>query len=394
MFTRKTISSIPRRRLYFFKYMTMFFLGVSAVILATQAFEIDTSLNNAVQYISQIILTNDGTNTASTAIELDGSNGNAYFSGQVGIGTNTPSQALEINGNVSLTTGGRMGATTNQVYMAKNGNAGIGTAIPTEKFQVGTYARIGQHNEPLLGTGGSFLRIFGNDPTDYGLDVGGGGFDPVMTFNSASKTYAAGELPDYSPNIQLNYHWLNSTLGGGSFNENWKIVGNQTLSFRHSDGTVMPSKLMSIDQVGNAAFYNSAGNFEFINGKLRLGTTNSSNKFNIDGNIRFVNSGYLAASSSVASGANANQLFLGLNGKVGINTVNTGAANLEVNYLFKLTPYNYYAPTCNAAARGTMYFSPGQADGKDHVCVCILDSTPNPDVYVRRTMDNVSVDCQ
>ncbi|MEI8091406.1 MAG: hypothetical protein WCG98_04120 [bacterium] len=51
-------------------------------MLATQAFDISTALNNSVQYISKIILTSDGSNaiTATTGIILDGS-GNASFFG-------------------------------------------------------------------------------------------------------------------------------------------------------------------------------------------------------------------------------------------------------------------------------------------------------------------------
>ena len=92
MFTRKTISSMPRRRSYFFKYMTMFFLGASAVMLATQALDINTSLNNAVQYINQIFVTSDGSPTGTDGVFIDGSNG-----GKIGIGTNSPTQKLEVD---------------------------------------------------------------------------------------------------------------------------------------------------------------------------------------------------------------------------------------------------------------------------------------------------------
>lgn len=84
--------------------MTMFFLGASAVLLATtQAFQISTSLTNAVQYIQHIILTVDGSNLTSTKIDLDGSNGDAYFMGKIGIGTNSPTAKLTISGSILLT---------------------------------------------------------------------------------------------------------------------------------------------------------------------------------------------------------------------------------------------------------------------------------------------------
>lgn len=69
---------------------------------------INTSLNNAVQYIQKIVLTNDGgnSNNSTTGIMLDGSNGNAFFSGNVGIGTSSTSERLTVDGNVILTPGG------------------------------------------------------------------------------------------------------------------------------------------------------------------------------------------------------------------------------------------------------------------------------------------------
>lgn len=72
----------------------------------TQAFDISTYLTNSVQYIQQIILTNDGSNSASatTGIILDGSGGNAFFGGQVGIGTTGPIATLDVSGDVYFNT--------------------------------------------------------------------------------------------------------------------------------------------------------------------------------------------------------------------------------------------------------------------------------------------------
>ena len=173
-------------------------------MLATQAFDINTSLANAYQYIQHIILTPDGTNLTPTAIELNGTNGNAYFSWQVGIWTPTPSQALEVNGNVALTTGWRMWATNGQIYMAKNGNVGIGTYTPTEKFQVWSYAWIGADST----TDGSttwwtFLRLY---------------WSHLTVWFSHPKT---------TPNIQLNYE--HGILGHGNpiYYNNWMIDNDQ-----------------------------------------------------------------------------------------------------------------------------------------------------------------------
>jgi hypothetical protein len=40
-----------------------------------QAFDIDPNLNNAIQYINQIFLTEDGSNTTPTTVIVDGSAG-------------------------------------------------------------------------------------------------------------------------------------------------------------------------------------------------------------------------------------------------------------------------------------------------------------------------------
>lgn len=93
---------MPRRRSYFLKYMTMFFLWASATILATQAINISTSLSNAVQYIQKIIITSDGSNSGTTGIVLDGSGGNAFFIGTVAIGTNNFASALNVSGGLTL----------------------------------------------------------------------------------------------------------------------------------------------------------------------------------------------------------------------------------------------------------------------------------------------------
>ncbi|MEI7563390.1 MAG: hypothetical protein WCJ39_07255 [bacterium] len=48
-------------------------------VLMTQAFEINTSLQNAVQYIQQIFLTSNGNTSGTTGIILDGEAGSAWF---------------------------------------------------------------------------------------------------------------------------------------------------------------------------------------------------------------------------------------------------------------------------------------------------------------------------
>ena len=61
-----------RKNLSLFKGMTLFFLWASIAVLASYAFEIDPGITNAVQYIQQIVLTDDGTSDWITGIVLNG----------------------------------------------------------------------------------------------------------------------------------------------------------------------------------------------------------------------------------------------------------------------------------------------------------------------------------
>lgn len=70
-FTSKNLLRKPRN-MNFFKGATMFFFGMSAVLLMTQAFDISVVVPNTIQYIQKIFLTADGSNTATTGIILDG----------------------------------------------------------------------------------------------------------------------------------------------------------------------------------------------------------------------------------------------------------------------------------------------------------------------------------
>ena len=59
---------------------------------ATNTLDISTSLDNAVQYISQVFVTSDGTLNGTTGVFLDGTSG-----GKIGIGTSNPITALQID---------------------------------------------------------------------------------------------------------------------------------------------------------------------------------------------------------------------------------------------------------------------------------------------------------
>jgi len=59
-----------------FKTITLSVIGLLGLSFFAGAFNITTNLMNTLQYIRQIVLTSDGSNTGTTGIVLDGTNGN------------------------------------------------------------------------------------------------------------------------------------------------------------------------------------------------------------------------------------------------------------------------------------------------------------------------------
>jgi hypothetical protein len=56
-----------------------------------------------------------------------------------------PTQRLEVNGNIKLTSAGRIGATgNNQMYFSTNGSVGVGTGNPGERLDVNGNIKISQ----------------------------------------------------------------------------------------------------------------------------------------------------------------------------------------------------------------------------------------------------------
>ncbi len=95
-FNRSKFLSPFKFRTSVFKYLIVFFLWISCVLM-TQAFNIDVNLNNAVQYIQKIFLTSNGNTSGTTGILLDGSGGNARFGWTVTMGGLTNVAVLGTN---------------------------------------------------------------------------------------------------------------------------------------------------------------------------------------------------------------------------------------------------------------------------------------------------------
>lgn len=84
MFIRKSfINKKTKHGLQIYKYLVMFFLWASAVMLMTQAFNIVPISPNVIQYIKTIFLTTDGSNTSATGIILEWSWGDGRFKNSI-----------------------------------------------------------------------------------------------------------------------------------------------------------------------------------------------------------------------------------------------------------------------------------------------------------------------
>lgn len=94
---------LPKNNLGFLKGATLFFLGTSVVLFMANAFEIVPSVPNAIQYIANIVLTQEGTNTSTTGVILQGSGGHAWFKGDVSIASLPSKACLGTDSNGKIT---------------------------------------------------------------------------------------------------------------------------------------------------------------------------------------------------------------------------------------------------------------------------------------------------
>ena len=94
---------LTKNNLGFLKGATLFFLGTSVVLFMANAFEIVPSVPNAIQYIANIVLTQEGTNTSTTGVILQGSGGHAWFKGDVSIASLPSKACLGTDSNGKIT---------------------------------------------------------------------------------------------------------------------------------------------------------------------------------------------------------------------------------------------------------------------------------------------------
>ena len=99
-FTSKNLQH-KKSGLTFIKGATLFFLGMSAVLFLTQAFDIVPSVTNRAQLIKEVLFTADGSQSGNTGAYIDGSGGNAYFAGAIS-GNVVAANIVCLNGDTSL----------------------------------------------------------------------------------------------------------------------------------------------------------------------------------------------------------------------------------------------------------------------------------------------------
>lgn len=290
-----------------FKLFTMFLAGIAFSALTVFAATISISTNfedGAIQYLKKLVILMDNNNTW---IILDWSNSkimsnnicdkdwnNCKIVSQLITGSALNSYltwtrsfltwentkwCIMSAGKISCFENAPSGIGGDSVWMTgaskiyyNSGNVGIGTDEPTEKFQVSSYAQIG--DDSSSDTGWNFLRIH--------------------------STYVPGlliqwqRIPAYykNPNIQLNRKWQFQWD-----NRNRKIENNGTLKFDYATGSYDYDTKLSLSSAGIMT---------------------------LDGNIKLETGGYIRSAS------NTNQLYLDYNGRVGIGT-NNPSAKLQVN---------------------------------------------------------------
>jgi hypothetical protein len=293
----------------------MFFLWASAVMLATQAFDINTSLSNAVQYIGQVFVTSDGTPDGTDGVFLDGSNG-----GKIGIGTDSPSYNLHIKStgypslalewpedsarSINFIDSGSVASyinsnsssselsiwnnhwmdivfgTTNAERMRinSNGDVGIGIITPAQKLDVAWNIRL---NDSLIFRDNSTAKNIYAETTDDGPGVS-------MNIRAWHGTDLGGwDVDGWNLNLsagnwdgQSHYAWWSVYITWGNWYEPWKIYLNWWVG----------------DQViGNVILANAGWS-------VGIGTTTPWTKLEVNGTIRLTTGGVLQAR------ANANQL--------------------------------------------------------------------------------------
>lgn len=312
-------SLIESRTVALLKGLTLFFLWASVVVLTTYWLSIDPSVNNAVQYIQKIVLTSNGTATGTTGIVLDGS-GNAYFSGNVGIGTGTSSVALEVNGTgnfANVNVGYQTGGTNSMLNLYSTVSSFVWPSINLNNSPVSFSMSILLWGWFINLTGTSYNLLIQNrlwnisiatwwnvgiwtytpstklEVSGWVLNINGPWWAPQLTLDSKWALYsAATETPD---RMWVNWYYNNS--GGNEDFTNLNLWAKRSIQFYLSwNGSTMT---ISWDKVG--IWTDTPYTKLDVNGAIKIWNTTGACSSDSAGSIKFSGSVFYQCTGSARS---------------------------------------------------------------------------------------------
>ncbi|RKZ29752.1 hypothetical protein DRQ33_08525 [bacterium] len=226
------------------------------------------------------------------------------------------------------------------VFVATNGNVGIGTSSPADKLDVSGNIRITGSNYlffptivDVSGTGGGNIRIGGTDATGMHIDdneiqtfsdglhlqLDSGQF--VRTYNNTYLATAGGNVgigttsPSYKLDVSgtgrftgaltIGAYTLPNTDGtsgyvlktDGAGNVSWQVDGGASASPGGANGAV---------QFNNSGSFGGSNNLHWdnTNSRLGIGTTGPTEKLDVEGNIE-MNSNRIKNVATPTTGASA-----------------------------------------------------------------------------------------
>lgn len=292
-FTSKNLQ-YQRSRLTFLKGASLFFLGMSCVLFISNAFfEVTPIARNAVQYINRVLFTTDGNYGSPITVDIEGSIGNAYFAGNVGVaGTwcgNADSCWLHVNNRDTYLNGDTTMINGNVWIwydvgdfpwgddLFVKGKVGIGTTGPAEK-----------------------LEVNGN----------------IQLSEWANRTIKIPQRSVVSDGNNLSIKWGSAYETNPMNHRYW---GSVVIEWGLDDG----SPVMCIPWLFCPSIWSIVLNPTQWGVLIWTWGRNAGRELEVNGNMRFTNGGF------IEGGVNPNQLYLKDDGNVGIGT-NAPAYKLDI----------------------------------------------------------------